>query len=50
MGADLFGGAYQAPGVADVERPKYGALDFLRYGDGASPPVGSCYLVLTQEV
>ena len=33
----LFGGAYQAEGVANRERPKYGALDLMLHADGPSP-------------
>jgi hypothetical protein len=46
----LFGGAYQAPGVTFDERPKYGALELVRYPDGPSPRFGSCYLVLRPQV
>lgn len=48
--AKLFGGAYQAHDVAAAERPKYGALDFLRYADGPAPRFGSCYLVLKPSI
>ncbi|NIX77600.1 DUF3626 domain-containing protein [Microvirga terricola] len=48
--ADLFGSAYQVMGVEAVERPKYGALDILRFGDGPAPRFGSCYLILRQPV
>jgi hypothetical protein len=47
---DLFGGAYQMPGVSSSERPKYGALALIRYPDGPTPRFGSCYLVLRQGV
>jgi hypothetical protein len=47
---DLFGGAYQAPGVNSVERPKYGALALVRYPDGPTPRFGSCYFVLRRTV
>ena len=30
----LFGGAYHASGVSDSERPKYGALELVRWADG----------------
>lgn len=46
----LFGGAYQAPGVAPSERPKYGALELIRHADGPWPRFGSCYLVLKPAV
>jgi hypothetical protein len=46
----LFGGAYQAPGVSLAERPKYGALELVRYADGPAPRFGSCYLVLHRAV
>jgi hypothetical protein len=42
----LFGGAYQAPGVREDERPKYGGLDLMNYSDGACPRFGSCHLRL----
>jgi hypothetical protein len=45
----LFGGAYHAPGASLHERPKYGALELIRYPDGPWPRFGSCYLVLTRE-
>ncbi|SED16370.1 Protein of unknown function [Rhizobiales bacterium GAS188] len=48
--AGLFGGAYQARRVTAAERPKYGALDFLRYGDGPAPRFGSCYLILRPAI
>ena len=46
----LFGGAYHGEGVSSAHRPKYGALDLLRHGDGASPRFGSCYFVLAPAV
>jgi hypothetical protein len=46
----LFGGAYHADGVTNPERPKYGALEFVRYPDGPIPRFGSCYFVLRQSV
>jgi Protein of unknown function (DUF3626) len=46
----LFGGAYHRAGASINERPKYGALELIRYPDGPWPRFGSCYLVLTQEV
>lgn len=46
----LFGGAYHTPGGKQEERPKYGALNVMNYGDGASPRYGSCYIVLAPEV
>lgn len=30
----LFGNAYQHPGVTNMERPKYGAMNFMNYSDG----------------
>jgi hypothetical protein len=46
----LFGGAYHSEGVTNSERPKYGALELVRYPDGPTPRFGSCYLVLRQCV
>jgi hypothetical protein len=46
----LFGGAYHADGVTASERPKYGALELVRYPDGPIPRFGSCYLVLRSTV
>jgi hypothetical protein len=46
----LFGGAYHADGVTNTERPKYGALELVRYPDGPIPRFGSCYFVLPQSV
>jgi hypothetical protein len=46
----LFGGAYSFTATAPDERPKYGALDFLGYSDGAVPFFGSCYFVLGAAV
>ncbi|MGI9627885.1 MAG: DUF3626 domain-containing protein [Longimicrobiales bacterium] len=46
----LFGGAYHAPGVESLERPKYGALSLVRHADGPCPRFGSSYLVLRPEV
>lgn len=45
----LFGGVYQAPGVRDGERPKYGGLDLMNYSDGACPRFGSCHLRLKDD-
>jgi hypothetical protein len=45
----LFGGSYHGPSVSLNERPKYGALELVRYPDGPWPRFGSCYLVLKQE-
>jgi hypothetical protein len=42
----LFGGAYHAQGVSAWERPKYGALELVRFPDGPAPRFGSCYFVL----
>jgi hypothetical protein len=46
----LFGGAYHAEGVTDSDRPKYGALELVRYPDGPIPRFGSCYFVLRPSV
>ncbi|MGH9146849.1 MAG: DUF3626 domain-containing protein [Vicinamibacterales bacterium] len=46
----LFGGAYHAGGVSDSERPKYGALELVRYADGPIPRFGSCYFVMQPTV
>jgi hypothetical protein len=46
----LFGGAYHAHGVTHSERPKYGALELVRYADGPIPRFGSCYFVLRPTV
>lgn len=45
-----FGGAYQAPGVRDGERPKYGGLDLMNSSDGACPRFGSCHLRLQADM
>ncbi|PYR46444.1 MAG: hypothetical protein DMF89_21995, partial [Acidobacteria bacterium] len=42
----LFGGAYHRAGVTAGERPKYGALELVRFPDGPVPRFGSCYFVL----
>jgi Protein of unknown function (DUF3626) len=46
----LFGGAYHESGAAYSERPKYGALELVRYADGPIPRFGSCYFVLRTRV
>jgi len=46
----LFGGAYHREGVTSSERPKYGALELVRYPDGPIPRFGSCYFVLRPGV
>ena len=46
----LFGGAYHTRGVSESERPKYGALELVRYADGPIPRFGSCYFVLRPSV
>jgi hypothetical protein len=46
----LFGGAYHREGVTSSERPKYGALELVRYPDGPIPRFGSCYFVLRPSV
>ena len=48
--ATLFGAAYHTAGVTDSERPKYGALELIRYSDGPIPRFGSCYFVLRPGV
>jgi hypothetical protein len=42
----LFGGAYHGSGSSIGDRPKYGALELIRYPDGPWPRFGSCYFVL----
>jgi hypothetical protein len=46
----LFGGAYHQSGVSDSDRPKYGALELVRYADGPTPRFGSCYFVMRSTV
>ncbi len=46
----LFGGAYQHHAVLPSERPKYGALELVRWSDGPIPRFGSCYFVLRPRV
>jgi hypothetical protein len=46
----LFGGAYHRSSVPVAERPKYGALELVRYPDGPIPRFGCCYFVLTRDV
>jgi hypothetical protein len=46
----LFGSAYHSDGVTASERPKYGALELVRYPDGPIPRFGSCYFVLRPAV
>ncbi len=46
----LFGGAYQADGLAPGERPRYGALNLANHSDGGSPRFGSCHVRLRPEV
>ena len=46
----LFGGAYHASGVSGSERPKYGALELVRFADGPIPRFGSCYFVMQPTV
>ena len=48
--SNLFGRAYHADGVIPAERPKYGALELVRYPDGPIPRFGSCYFVLRPAV
>lgn len=45
----LFGGAYQVPGVQASERPKYGGLNLMNFGNGACPRFGSCHLRLRKD-
>jgi hypothetical protein len=47
---NLFDGAYHAGEVTSSERPKYGALELVRFPDGPIPRFGSCYFVLRQSV
>jgi len=42
----LFGGAYNGERGTASERPKYGALELVRFPDGPAPRFGSCYFVL----
>jgi hypothetical protein len=46
----LFGGAYHQEAVTGGERPKYGALELVRFPDGPIPRFGSCYFVLRSTV
>lgn len=46
----LFGGAYHDPASSIGDRPKYGALELIRYPDGPWPRFGSCYFVLHKDV
>ncbi|ULA59254.1 MAG: hypothetical protein LZF60_110043 [Nitrospira sp.] len=46
----LFGSAYHVGEVSAEERPKYGALEIVRFPDGPIPRFGSCYLVLRPAV
>ena len=46
----LFGGAYHGDGAVISERPKYGALELVRFSDGPIPRFGSCYFVLRSSV
>jgi hypothetical protein len=46
----LFGGAYHESGAAYSERPRYGALELVRYPDGPIPRFGSCYFVLRTSI
>lgn len=48
--ARMLGGAYQAAGVTDAERPKYGGLNLMNYTDGACPRFGSCHLRLKHRI
>lgn len=46
----LFGSAYHGHDATVGERPKYAALELIRYPDGPWPRFGSCYLVLRPNV
>jgi hypothetical protein len=46
----IFGGAYQQEGLANSERPKYGALNLMLRPDGPAPRFGSCYFLLHPKV
>jgi len=46
----LFGGAYHREALTGPQRPKYGALELVRYPDGPIPRFGSCYFVLRPSV
>jgi hypothetical protein len=46
----LFGGAYHSRDSSMGDRPKYGALELIRYPDGPWPRFGSCYFVLREDV
>jgi hypothetical protein len=48
--ATMFGGAYQALGVTEAERPKYGGFNLMNYSDGACPRFGSCHFRLKKHV
>ncbi len=43
-------GQYHGPGSSIADRPKYGALELIRYPDGPWPRFGSCYFVLRADV
>jgi hypothetical protein len=46
----LFASAYHAEEVRNSDRPKYGALELVRFPDGPVPRFGSCYFVLRRSV
>lgn len=46
----LFGEMYHQRSGTDGERPKYGALELVRFVDGPIPRFGSCYFVLKPSV
>ncbi len=46
----LFGGAYHSAESLVSDRPKYGALELIRYPDGPWPRFGCCYFVLEKDV
>src|SRR5262245_34791427 len=46
----MFSGAYDSDETESLHRPKYGALDLMRYPDGPSPRFGSCWFRLRPAV
>ncbi|MGY3615772.1 DUF3626 domain-containing protein [Bradyrhizobium sp. USDA 10063] len=46
----LFASAYHAEEVNNSDRPKYGALELVRFPDGPIPRFGSCYFILRRSV
>ena len=45
----LFGGVYHAQAVTGSERPKYGALELVRYADGPIPRLGHATLCCSRK-